>query len=132
MDDAAGAEEQQCLEEGVGHEVENRRGEGAHAAGEEHVTELADGGISEHPLDVVLNQPNRSRPDGRGRAHRSHDPQRRWREHVERVRARHHINPGGHHGGRVNQGADGGGAFHGVRQPNVERNLRGLPCRADE
>ena len=61
VDDAARAEEQQRLEEGVGEQMEHRRAVGADARGEEHVAELRAGRISDHPLDVVLGA-----ADGRG------------------------------------------------------------------
>jgi hypothetical protein len=48
VDDAARAEEQERLEEGVSEEVEHRRAIGADAGGEEHVAELRAGRISDH------------------------------------------------------------------------------------
>ena len=46
--------------------------------------------------------------------------------------ARAHVNAGGDHGGGVDQGGNRGGAFHGVGQPDVQRNLRGLAARAHQ
>ena len=37
-----------------------------------------------------------------------------------------HVDAGRDHGRGVDEGGDGGGAFHGVGQPDVERDLRGL------
>ncbi len=48
----------------------------------------------------------------------------------QNVRAGDHVDARGHHGRRVDQRADWRGAFHGVRQPDVERNLRRLACGA--
>ena len=59
-----GAEEQQRLEEGMGHQMEHS----GHISGgpdrEEHVPELADGGVGEDPLDVGLGDRDRGRPQG--------------------------------------------------------------------
>ncbi len=52
-----------------------------------------------------------------------------WYKHV---RAGHHVDAGGHHRRRVDQGGDRRGAGHGVRQPDVERNLGALAGRAGE
>ena len=49
VDDRAGPEEQQRLEEGVRDHVEDGRDVGARADGEEHVAELADRRVGEHP-----------------------------------------------------------------------------------
>ena len=56
VDDRTRAEKELRLEEGVRHEVEDRDGEGAHAAPEEHEAELRHGRIRENLLDVVLRQ----------------------------------------------------------------------------
>ncbi len=75
VDHAAGAEEQQRLEEGVRHQVEDRRRERADADGEEHVAELADGRVGEHLLDVVLHEADGRREQRRERADRRHHVQ---------------------------------------------------------
>ena len=61
VDDRAGPEEQQRLEEGVRDHVEDGRHVGARADGEEHVAELADRRVGEHLLDVVLGDGDRRR-----------------------------------------------------------------------
>jgi hypothetical protein len=45
--------------------------------------------------------------------------------------SRHQIDARRHHRGRVNQRADRRGAFHRVRQPDVQRKLRRF-CRAGQ
>ena len=52
----AGAEEEERLEERVGEEVEHRRDPRADAERHHHVAELADRGVREHLLDVVLHE----------------------------------------------------------------------------
>ncbi len=53
---AAGGEEEQGLEERMRHQMEDSRREDARAAAQEHVSELADGGVGEHALQIVLRQ----------------------------------------------------------------------------
>ena len=48
------------------------------------------------------------------------------------MRAHHHVHARGDHGRGVNQRADRSGAFHRVRQPDVQRKLRGFSRRADK
>jgi hypothetical protein len=48
----------------------------------------------------------------------------------QRIDARDQINAGGHHGRRVNQRGDRRGAFHRIRQPDVQRKLAALARRS--
>ena len=64
-DHAAGTEEEQRLEEGVGEQVKKARDPAADAEREHHVAELTDGGIGEDALDVGLHE-----GDGRGQEER--------------------------------------------------------------
>ena len=50
----------------------------------------------------------------------------------QRRQARHHEYAGGHHGGGMDQRGNRGRAFHGVRQPGVQQELRRLAHRAHE
>ena len=54
------------------------------------------------------------------------------RELEDRVEPHDHVNARSHHRRRVDQRADRRRAFHGVRQPDVERNLRRLAGGADK
>ncbi len=125
-------EEEQGLEEGVGAEVEDPGPEGPHAAGQEHVAELAHRGVGQHPLDVVLDQADGGREDRGERPDQRHHQHRLRGVGVDRRRARHHVDAGGDHGGGVDEGGDRGRALHGVGQPDVERNLRALAGGPDE
>ena len=44
----------------------------------------------------------------------------------QRINPRHQKDTGGHHGSRMDQRADGSGAFHGVGQPHMQRHLTGF------
>jgi hypothetical protein len=52
------------LKEGMGQDVKNARGECAPTPQrQEHVSQLADRGISEYPFDVILHEADRCRED---------------------------------------------------------------------
>ena len=132
VNDRAGAQEQEGLEEGVGEEVEHGRLVGADAGGEEHVAELRTGRIGDHALDIVLGQSDRGGEEGRDRANDGDDvPGDRGDLEQGRQQA-DHVDAGGDHGGRVDQGRDGRRALHGVGQPGVQEELGRLAHGADE
>ncbi len=131
-DHTAGSEEEARFEESVRHEVEDAGPVRSHSDADEHEAQLADGAVGEDLLDVVLKKADRGR-EGRGEHadHRHHRHGGRA-EREEEVEPRHHVDAGGHHGGRVDQRRDGRRSGHRVRQPDVERQLRALSRRADE
>ena len=132
VDYGTGTEEEERLEEGVGHEVEDRDPVGADAESQEHVAELADGGVGEDALDIGLHQRDAGGQD-RGEGSDGSDDGGGDRGQLEkRRRAGDHVDTGGHHGRRVDQCGDGRGAFHRVGQPDVERELRRLSGGAEE
>ena len=104
----------------------------ADAAGQEHVAELADGGIGQNFLDVGLHQADGRREERGGAADDRDDQHGARRMHEEHMRARDHVNARGHHRGRVDQRADRRRAFHRVRQPDVKRKLRRFAGGAHE
>ena len=61
-DHGAGGEEEQRLEEGMGHEVEYRRRPGSDPEGQKHVADLADRGVRQHAFEVALYQARCKRP----------------------------------------------------------------------
>ncbi len=132
VDHRAGAEEQQRLEEGVREEVEDAGRVGAEAEGGEHVAELRARRIGDDALDVVLDEADGGGEERRDDADQRHDLQGRGREFEQRRQARDHEHAGGHHGGGVDEGGDRRRAFHGVRQPGVQQELRRLAHRAEE
>ena len=67
------AEEEQRLEERVREQVEDGHRIRAHAQRQEHVAELADRGVGQHALDVVLHQGDGGRQNRGERADDRHD-----------------------------------------------------------
>ena len=61
VDHAAGAKEQQRLEEGMRQQMEGGRDIGADAQGGKHEAQLRDRGVGQHLLDVVLRHRDRGR-----------------------------------------------------------------------
>ena len=116
---AAGGEEQQALEERVRHQMEHAGSIGADAEAEEHVAELRNGGVGENFLDVRLHQPDGGGVERGERADEGDDEHGDGAREKKRIHARDHVDAGGDHGGRVDQCADGRGAFHRVRQPDI-------------
>src|SRR5260370_601889 len=87
---ASCAEEQERLEEGMGHQVKNSGGEGADAEGKKHVAELADGRIGQNFFDVVLYQRHGGGKNRGNRADYGYDVQGQGRELVDCVHAHNH------------------------------------------
>src|SRR5581483_3309566 len=72
VNDRASAEEEQGFETSMGENVEDTSSECTHTQGEEHVSKLGDGGVSQHALDVVLHQADGGGDDGCQCADNSH------------------------------------------------------------
>ena len=132
VDDDAGGEEQERLEERVREQVEHPARVRADPDGDEHVADLGHRRVGDHALDVGLDERDEAGEDERDGAERRGRVLHRARELEERRRARDQVDAGGHHRRRVDQGADRRRAFHRVRQPRVERELRRLGDRAAE
>ena len=132
MDDRTCPKEQHGLEEGVREEVEHRHRIGTKPGGHEHVPELRHGRIGDHALDVVLHQTDR-RGDkgGQGSQHGDKGCGRR-RIFINRRHAADEEHACGHHGCGMDQRRHRGRAFHGVRQPSVQEQLRRFAHRPDE
>ncbi len=133
--DGACAHEEQGLEEGVGDEVEDRGGEPeerARSEAHEHVAELADRRVGEHPLQVVLHRRDEARQEGGHGPHERNSDERPRAGLEERGAAGHEIDARRHHRGSVDEGACGGRPLHGVGQPDVKRGLRALAARRQE
>jgi hypothetical protein len=132
MDDRAAAEEEERLEERVGHQVERACGVRPDSHRGEHVPELRYGRVRQHALDVVLHESN-----GGGHQRRQHANDRDNLHDHRRVReehgvATHHVDARRDHRRGVNQCGDRSRAFHRVGEPHVQRNLCALASGADE
>ena len=101
-----GAQEHQRLVERVRDEHEQRDRVRPQSRRDEHEPELADRGVREHALDVVLTE--RARP---GEEHRDDtddrdDGERHARDLEDHVHPQHQVHAGGHHRGRVDERRD--------------------------
>ena len=145
VDDGAGAEEEQRLEEGVGRQVEHGRAdaggdhqpvlpvrgdERAEPEGRDHVAELGERGVGQDLLDVALDE-GAERGVERGGGADPKDDGQRLRDHQD-VDPAEHVDAGRDHRGGVDQGGDGRRALHRVGQPDLERELGGLAHRPAE
>ena len=128
--DRAGAEEEQRLEEGVGHQVENRSRPGADAEAEKHVADLGYRRIRENPLDVVLGHGGESRHQQGDQPDPGDEQLNVGREFEQRMGAGDQVNARRDHGGRVDQGADRSRARHGVGKPGLQGQLGRFADRA--
>ncbi len=122
VDDGAGGQEEQGLEAGVRGEVEHRRVGSAAADGHDHVAELRERRVGDDALDVVLLDGD-ERGEQRGESADVGDDVQRVCVKQKENPAKH-INTGGNHCRSVDQSGHGRRAFHRVRQPNVQRELR--------
>ena len=128
----ARGEEQERFEKGVRCQMEDPGGERPHPDREEHVPELADRRVGEHPLEVGFDEgggggeDRRDRPHGRDEIHGG----RRAEKHG--VQPDDHVDSGRHHRRRMDQGAHRRWPFHRVGEPDVQRELRGFSGGARE
>ena len=83
-DHRPGGEEQQGLEKGMRHQVEQPGGIGRCTQRSNHVAELRQRRVGHDPLDVVLHDADEAHEKGRGRTDDQHESQRGLRKLVER------------------------------------------------
>ena len=116
----------------MGGQVEDPGKQAAGAQPHKHETQLADGRVGPHLLDVTghhghgRGHQHADRSDGQADAH----GRRRQGEKTEQ--AGEQVDAGGHHGGRMQQGAHRRGALHGVGQPGEQRKLGAFAGDAPE
>ena len=98
----------------------------------DHVADLRHRRVGDHAFEVGDHERDRGGDHQRGRAADRRHVGRRRRLLEQRVHARDQVHARGDHRGGVDQRGDGRGALHRVRQPGVQRQLRGLGERADQ
>ena len=148
MDDTTGAEEETSLEHGVGEQVEHTghvaqlcvvveqgtvvTGQ-AHAEGHHHEGNLRDGGEGEHTLDVGLRTSDGGCIESGEDTHPHHNAHglgsilNPKREHAGQLE-----DTGHHHRGGVDEGRHRSRTFHGIGQPDVQREHGTLAGATDE
>ena len=129
--DRTGGQEEQRLEERVGEDVVRGAEGGADAKPEEHVSQLGDRGVRPDALHVVLRHADRRGEQGGQSADPGHGGQGIGIDDEEREHAGDQVHARSDHGRGVDERRDRRGAFHRVRQPDVERQLRALAERAE-
>ncbi len=129
VDHASGTQKEQRFEKRVGGEVEHRPGEGTHTQPDKHIAQLADGGIGQDFLDVVLENGDGGGKKCRGKSGDSNDGHGRGGQYVKYIRPGDHVNPGSDHGCRVDQCGNRRWTSHGIGEPGVKRYLGAFPDR---
>jgi hypothetical protein len=127
--DDAGGHEQRRLEGGVVHHVEDRRHRAQRAAeAEQHgdKAEMADGRIGQQPFDILLEDREERAQHQRDHAGKTDDEEPFIGSRQHRPHPRHQEDARLDHGCGVQEGRHGGRRRHGVRQPELERELRAL------
>jgi hypothetical protein len=105
-----------------GHRVAGR----AQSGGEHHVADLAHGGRGEGFFDVVFGAADDGAEQQGDRPDDDHTQLRARRQGEDGAGSHDQVDPGGDHGGGVDERRDRGGAFHRVAQPGLQRDLGGL------
>ena len=132
VDDDARGHEEERLEEGVRHQVEEPGPVGAQPDADEHVADLAHRRVRDHTFDVRLDERDEPGDEQGHRAQHAREVAHVHGELEERARAGDQVDAGGHHRRRVDECADRRRALHRVGEPRVERDLRRLGDGAAE
>ena len=116
----------------MGHQVEHAGHGGAATHSQHHVTQLRDGAVRQTFFEILLGESDGSSQKQGDCADDGDHGLDGWEGGINRLQAGHKEHPGGHHGGGMDQGGDGGRALHGVGQPNMEGKLGRFGHRAHE
>ena len=132
VDDRTGPQKQHRLEERMREQVEHCHRINADTRRHEHIAKLRTGRIGDHPLDVVLHKAHGRREERGGRAKDGDEGRGLGRIFKDRRHPANEEHARRHHGCRVDQRRHRGRAFHRVRQPCVQDQLRRFPHSTNE
>ena len=132
VDHGARTEEEGRLEEGVGEHVEDRSVKGTHARRHEHIAQLADRGVSEDLLDIVLEEARHRGPERRQHTDDSDDVKDHREDGEHASQTGKQVDTRSHHGRGMDKGRNRSRTRHGIGEPSEERNLSGLTRTADK
>jgi hypothetical protein len=132
VDDDAGGQEEERLEEGVRHEMEEAGAVRPQADCEEHVADLAHGRVRDDALDVRLDERDQPGEQDRDAAEDPGEVLDVRRELEEHVGAGDEVDAGRDHRRRMDEGGDGRRALHRVGKPRLQWHLGGLRHGAAE
>ena len=129
VNNGSGAKEEQGFEEGMADEVEHgytysqssnssSRSQTCH-----HEAQLGYSRESQHPLDIEGRQAHGGRKQSCESAHCCYCRQPVWRGVEEREHSGHQVDAGGNHRRRMDHGGNGSRTLHGIRKPNMQREL---------
>src|SRR6185437_13269242 len=119
LNDDAGGEKQQRLEEGVRHKMKDGRRPGANPERKEHVADLTDRRVGQDALQIGLIERTEASQKQRQRADHCDGGLDWWRQIIENMRAGYEIDACRYHGRGMNERTDRRWAGHGVGQPGL-------------
>ncbi len=123
MDHEPGRQEEERLEEGVRHQVEETGAIRTQPGRDEHVADLAHRRVRDDALDVRLDEGDQTGDEERDPSEHRRQVKNRRCKLEEDVGTGDQVDAGGHHRGGMDQGRHRGRTLHGVRKPGMEREL---------
>ncbi len=125
-------QEEEGFEKGVGHKMEDSRRPGPHPQRQKHIANLADGRVSQHPLDIPLGQGAEPGQEQRHSADEGYNYHDHRGQAKEAMHTGDEINACSNHRGRVDESTNRRGTGHGVGQPGLQGQLGRFADRAPQ
>ena len=116
----------------MGEQVEHCHARRSRAKCEHHEPEVANGGVRQYPLEVRHGKRHNTGHEGRQEPDHGDQVKGVRDQFVDREQADDQVDTGNDHRRGVDERADRSRPFHCVRQPDVQRHLRGFARRAGE